>query len=61
VASLTETLKDRLASYRQIKLSAVDRKSGRIEGGFSVRTKNVAATEIALKFVRPSMHRTLTV
>jgi ketosteroid isomerase-like protein len=52
VASLTETLKDRLASYRQIKLRVIGRKSGRIEGGFSVRTKNVAATEIAVKFVK---------
>ena len=37
---------------RQIEIGVVGRKSGRIRRRFSVRTKNVAATEIAQKFVK---------
>ena len=45
-------LKARLARYRQIKISVIGRKSGRIRRRFRMRTKNSAATEIAQKFVK---------
>ena len=46
-----DSLKAHLARYRQIKISAVGRKMGELDGGL-VRTRNVAATEIAQEFVK---------
>jgi len=47
-----DDLKERLSRYRQIKLSVIGRKSGRIRRRFKARTMNVAATKIAKEFVK---------
>jgi len=51
-SSSNDDLKDRLARYRRIKISVIGRKTGRSRRRFSVRRNNVAATEIAQKFVK---------
>ncbi len=46
-----DDFKDRIIRYRQIRIGVIGSRIGRSRRRFSMRTKNVAATEIAQRFV----------